>query len=184
MKLTLPRAISLAAWRDDIRVCTGSSGEGVKGYKCAGFSIVPDDRYCTGWSFCVVDVFQQLKTCIALAARNGAARCTDVYGRDQRVCHRRFLSVFTIDTSITKYSYFTYVGDNLLHISRLDCNLQCATAVHLIQCFLEVFQLENIRNHAFGPDFAAIKVCNGTREAESLGEGSNNLIMWVSNCAQ
>ena len=59
--------------------------------------------------------------------------------------------------------------------SGLDADLERAAAVHLVERGLVVLELENIRDHALDPNLAAVKVRNGTREAEGLGERANDL---------
>jgi len=58
---------------------------------------------------------------------------------------------------------------------RGDADLQGATAVHLVECLLEVVELEFVSYHSLRLDLTAVKVCNGTRETVRLRERADNL---------
>lgn len=58
--------------------------------------------------------------------------------------------------------------------SRLDSDLQGASAAHLVQCLLVVIEFEDVGHHSLGPDLSALKVFDGSWEAVGLRERSND----------
>ena len=65
--------------------------------------------------------------------------------------------------------------------SRLDADLECAPAVHLVKGGLEVIEFEDIRDHAFGLDLARVEISDRPREAVRLGEGADDLDLVAEN---
>lgn len=65
-------------------------------------------------------------------------------------------------------------GDGTISV-RADADLESATAVHLVECLLEVVQLEFVSYHPLRLDFTAVKVRNGARETVRLRERADNL---------
>ena len=62
------------------------------------------------------------------------------------------------------------------HGSWLDGDFECRTAVHLIQCLLEIYKLEHICYHTLDTNLAAVEVGNRTWEAERLREWTDDLL--------
>ena len=65
--------------------------------------------------------------------------------------------------------------------SRLDADLECAPAVHLVKGGLEVIKFEDIRDHALGLDLARVEISDRPREAVRLGEGADDLDLVAEN---
>ena len=56
-----------------------------------------------------------------------------------------------------------------------DANLECATAVHLVEGLLEVIDLVFVGHHSLRLDFAAVEISDRTREAVRLRERADDL---------
>ena len=64
--------------------------------------------------------------------------------------------------------------------SRLDADLECAPAVHLVERLLVVLELEDVGDHALDVNLAAVEVCDGAGEAVRLRERADDLMRWFS----
>ena len=79
-------------------------------------------------------------------------------------------ATYTVPANTKHQAPYSCLPFSPTHGSWLDGDFECRTAVHLIQCLLEIYKLEHVCYHTLDANLAAVEVGNRTWEAERLRE--------------